>query len=188
MSLVLLADDSPHAQRMGERILTGEGFEVVTVSSGDAALVRLEDVAPDVILADAIMPGRSGYEVCRYVRMSPRHQHTRLVVTAGALETLNEAEASQAGADATLRKPFEATALLEIVRRLSEEARVLRGQTPAPEPATARQAPVATSFVAVIEPEKVRAAVTVALDASMDAMVDEITSRVLAALAAAPKP
>ena len=52
MSRILLADDSPHAQRMGERILRDEGYEVVTVSDGDSALMRLEDVDPDLVLAD----------------------------------------------------------------------------------------------------------------------------------------
>jgi len=56
MSRILLADDSPHAQRMGERILREEGFEVVTVTDGETALIRLEDVDPDVVLADVFLP------------------------------------------------------------------------------------------------------------------------------------
>jgi DNA-binding response OmpR family regulator len=65
MNRILLADDSPHAQRMGERILREEGFEVVTVTDGDTALIRLKDVDPDLILADAFLPGKSGYDICR---------------------------------------------------------------------------------------------------------------------------
>ena len=49
MSRILLVDDSPHAQRMGERILSEEGYEVVTVSNADSALIRLDDVDPDVV-------------------------------------------------------------------------------------------------------------------------------------------
>lgn len=56
MSRVLLADDSPHAQRMGERILRDEGLEVVSVTDGETALVRLLDADPDVIVADAFLP------------------------------------------------------------------------------------------------------------------------------------
>ena len=52
MTRILLADDSPHAQRMGEQILSEEGFEVVTVSDGDSALLRLEDVDPDLVIVD----------------------------------------------------------------------------------------------------------------------------------------
>src|ERR1035438_87735 len=87
MSRILLVDDSPHAQRMGERILSEEGYEVVTVSNADSALIRLEDVDPDVVLADVVMPGRTGYEICQYLKMSPRHRHVRVILTAGVMET-----------------------------------------------------------------------------------------------------
>src|ERR1044072_3904999 len=126
MPRILLADDSPHAQRMGERILSEEGYEVVTVSDGDSALIRLEDVDPDVVLADAIMPKRSGYEICQFIRLSPRHRRTRAPA----------AKSSAAGAR-------EVTVPIE------------------PRP-----------IVAVIDPEQVRAAVTIALDAAMPTMID----------------
>ena len=61
MSRILLADHSPHAQRMGERILRDEGFEVATVTDGETAVLRLKDLAPDMILADISLPSRSGY-------------------------------------------------------------------------------------------------------------------------------
>src|SRR6266545_5616573 len=122
MSRILLADDSPHAQRMGERILSGEGFEVVTISDGDSALIRLEDVDPDIVLADIAMPHRSGYEICQYIKLSPRHRHVRVVLTAGADEPIDEAEARRTHSDGLLRKPFEASALLETIRPLAEAA------------------------------------------------------------------
>jgi CheY-like chemotaxis protein len=71
MNRILLADDSPHAQRMGERILREEGYEVVSVTDGETALLRLADVDPDVIIADVFLPGRSGMEICRYVKAHP---------------------------------------------------------------------------------------------------------------------
>src|ERR1700739_4799835 len=108
MSRVLLVDDSPHAQRMGERILSDEGYEVVTVSNADSALIRLEDVDPDVVLADTVMPGRTGFEICPYLKMSPRHRQVRVILTAGVLEALDAEQTTRAEADATLRKPFEA--------------------------------------------------------------------------------
>jgi CheY-like chemotaxis protein len=173
---------------MGERILSDEGYEVVTVSNADAALVRLEDVDPDVILADTVMPGRTGYDICQYIKMSPRHRHVRVILTAGVLEPFDEAHIQRADADGTLKKPFEASALLAAVKPLAEEAQRLRakkapGQETASGGAGAGKpaAPIAP-FIAVVDAEHVRAAVTVALDASMEAMVDEITRRVLDAL------
>ena len=115
-------DDSPHAQRMGERILSEEGYEVVTVSNADSALIRLEDVDPDVVLADTVMPGRTGYEICQYLKMSPHHRHVRVILTAGVLEALDEAAAARVEADGMLRKPFEASALIAAVQPLAEAA------------------------------------------------------------------
>src|ERR1700758_2637200 len=120
--ILLLGADSPHAQRMGERILTDEGYEVVTVSNADSALIRLDDVDPDVVLADVVMPGRTGYDICHYLKMSPRHRHVRVILTAGVLENLDAEQAQRVGADSTLKKPFEASALLAAVKPLAEAA------------------------------------------------------------------
>ena len=186
MSRLLLVDDSPHAQRMGERILSEEGYEVVTVSNADAALVRLEDVDPDVVLADTVMPGRTGYDICHYVKMSPRHRHVRVILTAGVLEPFDESQIQRAQPDATLKKPFEASALLAAVKPLADEATRLRAESsPGGSKGSARAdalPEIAAPFIAVVDAEQVRAAVTVALDASMESMIEQITRRVVDAL------
>jgi CheY-like chemotaxis protein len=184
MSRILLVDDSPHAQRMGERILSEEGFEVVTLSNADSALIRLEDVDPDVVLADTVMPGRSGYEICQFIKMSPRHRHVRVVLTAGVLEPLDDEQVRRVEADATLKKPFEASVLLATVKPLIERALQDRAQFPnASAGAQAvRSTAAASPFVTVVDAEQVRAAVTIALDAAMEKMVKEISGRVLTAL------
>jgi len=180
MSRILLADDSPHAQRMGERILREEGFEVVSLTDGETTLVRLADVDPDLILADVFLPGKSGVEICRYVKSDPRLRHVRVVLTAGLLEPFDEEEAKRAGCDAILKKPFEASKVMETIHPLVQEAQLARGlfaealasvvpETPAPAPLE-------------IDPERVQAAVTLALDAALPALVHEITERVLIAL------
>jgi CheY-like chemotaxis protein len=185
MSRILLADDSPHAQRMGERILREEGFEVVSITDGETALLRLADVDPDLILADVFLPGRSGFDICRYVKSSPRHRHARVVLTAGMLEPFDEDEARRAGCDAILKKPFEASVVVETIRPLLHEAEFARGlfaeSVAAPVPA-ADETPQAPPQAPELDVERVRAAITVALDASLPAMIHEITERVLVAL------
>ncbi len=190
MSRILLVDDSPHAQRIGERILSEEGYEVVTVSNADSALIRLEDVDPDLVIADTVMPGRTGYELCQYLKMSPRHRRVRVILTAGVLEDFDAEQLKRVAADATLKKPFEATALLAVVKTLAEAAEKERDQASGGRDQGAKApAPVAAPFVAVVDSEQVRAAVTIALDAAMEAMVTEVTARVLAALRSiAPAP
>ena len=189
MNRILLADDSPHAQRMGERILREEGFEVVTVTDGETALIRLIDVDPDLILADVFLPGKSGYEICHYAKNHPRHKHVRVVLTAGMLEPIDEAEAARVQSDAVLKKPFEASVVLEVIKPLLEAADFSRGlfaepgeasaePVPTPQPPPSPAPPPATH----IDPERVRAAITLALDAALPAMIEEITERVLVAL------
>jgi PleD family two-component response regulator len=195
VSRILLADDSPHAQRMGERILREEGYEVVSITDGQTALLRLRDVDPDLVLADVFLPLKSGFDVSRYVKSHPEHRHARVVLTAGLLEPFDEQEALLAGCDAILKKPFEASAMLETVKRLIAEAQVARGERSEMSPTVETTAPVETiapvetappappvAPAPEVDPERVRAAVTLALDASMPAMIEEITQRVLVAL------
>jgi CheY-like chemotaxis protein len=187
MSRILLVDDSPHAQRMGERILADEGYEVVTVSNADSALIRLDDADPDVVIADTVMPGRTGFDICHYLKMSPRHRHVRVILTAGVLEALDEEQAKRVSADDTLKKPFEASALLAAVKPLAEQAvterkRAEQTQGPGQRSHGAGTPSPPAPFVAVVDAEQIRAAVTVALDAAMGTIVDEVSRRVLNAL------
>ena len=158
MSRILLADDSPHAQRMGERILREEGFEVVSLTDGETALLRMADADPDVILADAFLPGKSGLEICRYVKNHPRHRHVRVVMTAGLLEPLDEEEAARAGCDGILKKPFEASVLVRTIKPLVGEAKLARGKFTS-SPQLAIDAPQTPFAHAPVEPRKPLASV-----------------------------
>jgi CheY-like chemotaxis protein len=187
VSRILLADDSPHAQRMGERILREEGFEVVSLTDGDAAILRLADVDPDLILADVFLPGKSGLDLCRHVKSDPHLRHVRVVLTAGLLEPFDESEATRAGCDAILKKPFEASKVMETIHPLVKEAQLARGlfaEALASVAAAPSQQPSNPSPAAAteIDPERVRAAITLALDAALPAMIQEISERVLIAL------
>jgi CheY-like chemotaxis protein len=178
MSRILLADDSPHAQRMGERILRAEGYEVITVSDGQTAMIRLKDSAPDLVIADVSMPFVTGYEVCEYVKSSGEHPKTGVVLTVGAVEPLDVQRSEAVHADGILKKPFEATLLLEAVERLAGKPR-----------ATSASASPDTSYGPIMLNrnelrDQVRAAVTVALDSTFNVMVEQITENVLAGLSA----
>ncbi len=168
MTRVLLADDSPHAQRMGERILREEGYEVITVSDGETAMLRLKDANPDLVIADISMPGVSGYRVCEYVKTSGNHPATRVVLTAGAMEPFDDAEVARVKPDGQLKKPFEATLLI---------AAAAAAKTSVPRPVVRPG-----RGVVVLDPEQVRAAVTLALDASLSSLADQITEKVLVSL------
>lgn len=193
MSRILLADHSPHAQRMGERILRDEGFEVATVTDGETVLLRLKDLTPDLVLADISLPGRGGYEVCEYVKNSGKYPQTRVVLTAGPVTVFDEARAQAAGSDGFVRKPFEASVLLGVVQPLLEkpEQNAAPSREPAIQPVAPAPVPPAAAAPAPplpIDREQVRAAVILALEASMITMIENITDKVLVALEAEVRP
>ena len=99
MTRILLADDSPHAQRMGERILREEGFEVVTVTDGQTAMMRLADVDPTWCSRMFPCPASPGYDICREMKPHPRHKHVRVILTAGLLEYFRRAQAAAVQCD-----------------------------------------------------------------------------------------
>ncbi len=183
MSIILLADDSPHAQRMGERILREEGFEVVSITNGETAVVRLSDVDPDLVIADVFLPGVNGFELCRHVKTL--YRHVRVILTAGLLEQFDETEARRSGCDAILKKPFEASVVIGTIRPLIAEAQMARGLF-AEAIAEASPVPVASEAAAPVpvppDPERIEAAITLALDAALPALIREITEKVLVAL------
>jgi len=182
VSRVLIADDSPHAQRMGERILTDEGFQVVAAVDAETALLRLSDSDPDVILLDVSLPGRSGYEFTEYVKGQPEHRHRRVVLLGSLLDPVSEERATRVGADAILQKPFEASALLGTLGPWLAPPVTEAPAAPEPFPAEDLEPVPPPPSLDSLDAETVRAAVTLALDAAMPALIDELTQMVLLAL------
>ena len=118
---LLLADDSLAVQKVIDLTFTDEGMQVTTVSDGQRALEQLEQVAPDVVLADVFMPGVGGYELCEFIKQSERFRNVPVMLLVGSFEPFDEAEARRAGADDVVTKPFQS--IRELISR-SEERRV----------------------------------------------------------------
>jgi CheY-like chemotaxis protein len=125
---ILLADDSVTAQNMGRRILTDAGYEVVTVNNGSAALKKIAENKPDIIVLDVYMPGYGGLEVCQRVKESAETNRIPVLLTVGKLEPFKPDEARRVGADAFIIKPFEATELLTALTKL--EDKIVAGPQP----------------------------------------------------------
>jgi CheY-like chemotaxis protein len=119
---ILLADDSVTAQNMGRKILADAGYEVVTVNNGSAALKRITEIKPDLIVLDVYMPGYSGLEVCQRLKESGETAHIPVLLTVGKLEPFKPEEARRVRADAHIVKPFEASELLTAITKLEDHA------------------------------------------------------------------
>ena len=111
---ILLADDSMTAQNMARKILSDAGYEVVTVSNGAAALKKIAEINPDLVILDIYMPGYSGFEVCERVKRAS--ENAAVLLSVGKLEPYREEDALAVHADGVIVKPFEATELLATVK------------------------------------------------------------------------
>lgn len=159
-SRVLLADDSVTIQKVVGIIFANEDYELTVVDSGDAALQKAREIKPDVMLVDALMPGKSGYEVCREIRRDPQLSHIALLLMTGAFEVTDEEKNRQSGADEFITKPFESQALIDMTSRLIALSRerasrqAVAPQAPvAPQPAPAAMAPAAPTVQPVPAPQ-----------------------------------
>src|ERR1700677_3435753 len=103
---ILVADDNTNIQKMVVLAFQERRVEVIAVGNGEAAVRRLPDANPDLVLADVFMPVRNGYEVCEFVKKDPRFSHIPVILLVGAFDPLDEKEARRVGADGVLKKPF----------------------------------------------------------------------------------
>lgn len=132
---VLLADDSVTAQNMGRRIMTDAGYEVITVNNGSAALKKIHESQPDLIVLDVYMPGYGGLEVCQRLKESEATMKIPVLLTVGKMEPFKIDEAKRVRADGHIIKPFDASELLSALTKLedkivpSENGRARRGKS-----------------------------------------------------------
>ncbi len=130
---ILLADDSVTIRKVVELTFSDSYIRVEAVESGQEAMERLDRLEPDLILADVVMPGPTGYEICERVKGSSRP--VPVLLLAGTFEPFDPDRARACGADGHLVKPFESRTLVQRV-----EALLARGPLTPPPPPPAAEA------------------------------------------------
>ncbi|HXZ11514.1 MAG TPA: response regulator [Candidatus Sulfotelmatobacter sp.] len=157
MPRILVADDNTNIQKMVSLAFAERGVDVVAVGNGEAAVRRIPDASPDLVLADVFMPVRNGYEVCEFVKKDTRFAHVPVILLVGAFDPLDEKEARRVGADGVLKKPFVPpdpliamvmSALEKNPKVAAELAKAKEVRVEAPEPP-----PVALENPAMAEPK-----------------------------------
>lgn len=119
---ILLADDSITIQKVVNLTFADQGMDVITFSDGDAAVENLDEVRPDIVLADVNMPGINGYQLCELMRSDDANKDIPVILLVGSFEPFDRDEAARVGSSAHLTKPFTSIAeLVSTVQRLLEE-------------------------------------------------------------------
>jgi CheY-like chemotaxis protein len=115
---ILLADDSITIQKVIELTFSDEDFEVVTVGNGRLAIEKVQEVRPDLVLCDIIMPEKDGYEVCDFIKKNAATAQIPVLLLTGAFEPFDQERANRVGCDGFLAKPFEPQTLIAKVKEL----------------------------------------------------------------------
>src|ERR1700693_5357604 len=121
---ILLADDSLTIQKVVELTLAGTDYELTCVSNAQEARDALAASRPDLILADVVMPGKNGYEVCEAVKGNPATARIPVVLLSGTFEPFDRGHADRIGCDLVISKPFDAQQLLGRIETLLGRAPV----------------------------------------------------------------
>ena len=119
MSTVLIVDDSPSARETLLAALDGHGYQLVTAVNGSEALQLANEIRPDVILLDVMMPGMDGFEVCQRIRSMPALAEVPVVLLTALDDHASLLRGLEAGADDFFSKPIERKELLVRVRTIT---------------------------------------------------------------------
>jgi DNA-binding response OmpR family regulator len=122
-TLVLVADDEPSMLALLSAYIRSKGYRVLEASDGDMAWQLAHQHLPNAVVLDVMMPGMSGWEVCKKIRESVSLAHTGVVMLTGIGESLNELTSPLYGADAYIDKPFEFAELEARIRETLERRR-----------------------------------------------------------------
>ena len=115
---LLLADDSATIQRVVNLSFADESTEVVIVGDGDAAMKKIVESAPDLVLADVNLSGLDGYRICELIKQDQRTRHIPVILLVGSFEPFDETEARRVGANGFLVKPFQS--IRQLVDKVSD--------------------------------------------------------------------
>lgn len=115
---VLIADDEPDILEILSYNLTKEGYEVKTALNGFDATAVAKSFNPDLIILDAMMPGKNGFEVCQKLRSMPEFNQTLIIFLTALGDDNSEIRGLEAGADDFLTKPVSPKVLMSKVQSL----------------------------------------------------------------------
>ena len=158
---VYFIDDSATMREVIKIAFRRENINVVACQSATTAIAQMDQVTPDVVISDLIMPEKDGYEVCQYIKQHSRLSRIPVILMSGVVNRAVAEKAFAVKADELIRKPFQPQDLIARVRHLLNPKAVVARPAP-PAAATAASAALSSIFATQVNavPIQARAAGT----------------------------
>lgn len=119
MKKILIVEDHLDIRKLLKMTLEFDDFEIHEAATGDAGWVLAQEIEPDIVLLDIMMPGTlTGLDVCRRIKDDPRMRHTKVIMLTARVQASDREMGMAAGADDYLMKPFSTLQVLEKIYRM----------------------------------------------------------------------
>ncbi|MGB3636724.1 MAG: response regulator [Rivularia sp. (in: cyanobacteria)] len=119
LGTILVVEDSPSELELISHFLNESGYKVIKATGGTEALKKLESEKPDAIITDVVMPGMSGFELCRSLKKNPETQKVPIVICSSKNQEIDRLWAMRQGADAYVTKPYTREELLRAIKSVA---------------------------------------------------------------------
>ncbi|WP_414621716.1 response regulator [Calothrix sp. CCY 0018] len=119
LGTILVVEDSPSELELISHFLNESGYKVIKATGGTEALKKLESEKPDAIITDVVMPGMSGFELCRSLKKNPETQKLPIVICSSKNQEIDRLWAMRQGADAYVTKPYTREELLRAIKSVA---------------------------------------------------------------------
>ncbi len=117
MNTVMIVEDSMTDMELLKLYLQKEGLSVMSATSGEDAQIKLEQQRPDLIVLDVILPGQSGFQLCRQLKSNPQTKGIPIVLCSTKNTEVDKQWGKMGGADAYITKPVDKDKLLNTIRQ-----------------------------------------------------------------------
>ncbi|MEB3338415.1 MAG: response regulator [Leptolyngbyaceae bacterium] len=118
MSTVLVVDDTPSQLELVSKYLQEGGYSVIIAADAKEGLSKALSLKPDLVITDVVMPGMSGFELCRSLKKHPDLSKLPIIICSSKNQELDRLWAMKQGADAYVVKPFTRDELLKTIRNV----------------------------------------------------------------------
>ena len=115
MTKILVVDDTPSTRQLIGNYLRDRGYQVIEAADGKDALEKALANKPEIVITDVVMPGMSGFELCRSLKKNPETKNSRIVVCTSKNQDIDRLWGMKQGADIYLTKPFTQDDIMQAV-------------------------------------------------------------------------